>query len=44
MATMLEQRVRRFLEAPGRHAVLATINQDGTPLQAVVWYLSLIHI
>ncbi len=39
MATVLEQRVRRFLEAPGRHAVLATINQDGTPLQAVVWYL-----
>lgn len=39
MATVLEKPVRRFLERPGRHAVLATINPDGTPLQAVVWYL-----
>lgn len=38
MATDLEPRVRRFLEGPGRHAVLATINPDGSPLQAVVWY------
>ncbi len=39
MATELEPSVRRFLEGPGRHAVLATINPDGSPLQAVVWYL-----
>ena len=39
MATELEPRVRRFLEAPGRYAVLATIDPDGSPLQAVVWYL-----
>ncbi len=31
--------MRRFLEKPGRHGVLATINPDGMPLQAVVWYL-----
>jgi PPOX class probable F420-dependent enzyme len=28
---------RRFLEAP-RYAVVATINPDGSVLQAVVWY------
>ena len=28
---------RRFLEAP-RFAVIATINPDGSPLQAVVWF------
>jgi PPOX class probable F420-dependent enzyme len=28
----------RFLEAP-RFAVVATLNRDGSPLQAVVWYL-----
>ncbi|CAN5724332.1 hypothetical protein BH24CHL8_BH24CHL8_03200 [soil metagenome] len=39
MATEFEPRVRHFLEGPGRHAVLATINPDGSPLQAVVWYL-----
>lgn len=39
MPTELEPRVRLFLEVPGRHAVLATINPDGSPLQAVVWYL-----
>ncbi len=39
MATVLDQRVRRFLETPGRHAVLATIDADGRPLQAVIWYL-----
>jgi PPOX class probable F420-dependent enzyme len=31
--------IRRFLEAPGRFAVVATINPDGTPHQAVTWYL-----
>jgi PPOX class probable F420-dependent enzyme len=30
--------VRSFLEAP-RYAVLATINPDGSPHTAVVWYL-----
>jgi PPOX class probable F420-dependent enzyme len=28
---------RRFLEAP-RFAIVATLNPDGGPLQAVVWY------
>jgi PPOX class probable F420-dependent enzyme len=28
----------RFLQAPGRHATLATINEDGSPHQARVWY------
>ncbi len=32
---------RAFLEAPGRYGVLATIDEDGSPLQAVVWYLVL---
>ena len=30
--------VREFLTAPGRYATLATIDPDGSPLQAVVWY------
>jgi PPOX class probable F420-dependent enzyme len=30
---------RRFLETLGRHATLATIEPDGTPLQVVTWYL-----
>jgi hypothetical protein len=30
--------VGRFLEEPGRFGVLATLNPDGTPHQAVVWY------
>jgi PPOX class probable F420-dependent enzyme len=30
---------RRFLESPGHYATVATINEDGTPLQVVVWYL-----
>lgn len=29
---------RRFLEAPGRYAVIATLGADGTPHQAVIWY------
>jgi len=29
---------RRFLEAPGRFAVIATLGADGTPHQTVVWY------
>lgn len=31
--------VRRFLAEAGRFAVIATINADGTPHQAVAWYL-----
>jgi PPOX class probable F420-dependent enzyme len=31
-------RVRAFLSAPGRFATLATIDPDGAPRQAVVWY------
>jgi PPOX class probable F420-dependent enzyme len=33
----LSAEARRFLEAP-RFAVIATINPDGSPLQAVVWF------
>lgn len=35
----IDERSRRFLEGPGRFGVLATINPDGTPHQAVVWFL-----
>jgi PPOX class probable F420-dependent enzyme len=34
----LDPRVRAFLSAPGRYATLATIDPDGSPLQAVIWY------
>lgn len=34
----LPARVRAFLAAPGRFATLATIDPDGAPRQAVVWY------
>ena len=34
----LEADAREFLSAPGRYATLATIDPDGSPLQAVVWY------
>jgi PPOX class probable F420-dependent enzyme len=30
--------VREFLVTPGRYGTLATIEPDGSPLQAVVWY------
>ena len=33
----LPDAVRRFLEAP-RHATIATLQPDGSVLQAVVWY------
>jgi len=29
---------REFLATPGRYGTLATIDPDGSPLQAVVWY------
>ena len=35
----LPENVRTFLAAPGRHAVIATINRDGAPHQSVIWYL-----
>ena len=37
--TELSPQVRRFLEAPGRFATIATINPDGSPHQTVVWFL-----
>ena len=37
-AAALPQDVRDFLATP-RYAVVATINADGSPHQAVVWYL-----
>src|SRR5437868_15525180 len=33
----LNDKLREYLRAP-RFAVLATINEDGTPQQTVVWY------
>lgn len=29
---------RLFIDDPSRYATIATIDEDGTPLQAVVWY------
>ena len=36
--TSLPDHVRRFLEEP-RYAAVATIDEDGAPRQAVVWFL-----
>lgn len=36
--SMLNEEIRRFLEEP-RFAVVATINENSTPQQTVVWYL-----
>jgi PPOX class probable F420-dependent enzyme len=36
--TSLPERVRRFLARP-RYAVVATVDDDGAPRQAVVWFL-----
>ena len=35
----LEPAVRDFLEAEGRFATVATLNADGSPHQAVLWFL-----
>ncbi len=37
VSAALTAEARRFLAAP-RFAVVATLNPDGSPLQAVVWY------
>jgi PPOX class probable F420-dependent enzyme len=37
-AAGLSPAARRFLE-PARFATVATLNPDGSPLQAVIWYL-----
>ncbi|MET1232987.1 MAG: TIGR03618 family F420-dependent PPOX class oxidoreductase [Candidatus Limnocylindrales bacterium] len=37
-AYALSAAARAFLDSPQRYGVLATINPDGTPHQAVVWY------
>jgi len=34
----LPDRVRTFLAAPGRFVTLATLDPDGSPRQAVIWY------
>jgi PPOX class probable F420-dependent enzyme len=34
----LPDHVRAFLAAPGRFATLATVDPDGAPRQAVIWY------
>jgi PPOX class probable F420-dependent enzyme len=34
----LPDHVRAFLAAPGRFATLATLDPDGAPRQAVIWY------
>jgi hypothetical protein len=35
----LEENVRSFLTSPVRYATIATLNQDGSPHQIVIWYL-----
>jgi PPOX class probable F420-dependent enzyme len=34
----LPDAARRFLERPGRYAVISTVGPDGSPHQAVIWY------
>jgi hypothetical protein len=36
MATLEDPQVRKLLEAPN-HAVISTLNQDGSVLNTVVW-------
>jgi PPOX class probable F420-dependent enzyme len=38
-AQLISAQIRSFLAAPGRHAVIATINPSGVPWQSVIWYL-----
>jgi PPOX class probable F420-dependent enzyme len=35
----IPEAARQFLQQPGLFATIATINADGSPLQAVVWYV-----
>jgi PPOX class probable F420-dependent enzyme len=37
-ASLLSERARRFLAVP-HFGIVATLNPDGSPLQAVVWYV-----
>lgn len=39
MLSDLSPEVQEFLDGPGRFAVVATVNPDSTPHQAVVWFL-----
>jgi PPOX class probable F420-dependent enzyme len=34
----LPDRIRAYLTAPGRFVTLATLDPDGSPRQAVIWY------
>jgi PPOX class probable F420-dependent enzyme len=36
--SLVASHIRTFLEAPGNFATLATLDPDGTPRQAVIWY------
>jgi PPOX class probable F420-dependent enzyme len=38
LTTSLPEHVRRFLEQP-RYLSVATVDEDGTPRQAVIWFL-----
>lgn len=38
MSSALSSAIREFLDGPGHFAVVATVNADSTPHQAVVWY------
>ena len=39
MSAEISEAARRFLERPGLFATISTINPDGSPNQAVVWYV-----
>lgn len=38
--TFADPAVQRFLQTPERFATIATVGDDGTPHQAVIWYLA----
>jgi PPOX class probable F420-dependent enzyme len=38
MAVELSQAIREFLDGDGHFAVVGSVNADGSPHQAVVWY------
>ena len=39
MQVEIPETARRFLQRPGLYATVATLNPDGGPHQAVIWYL-----